>query len=625
MDDARAKLLRDVAGFLASGGARSRAVVIVGERGIGKTTFLDQVQVEALAAGRTNLVVVDEAHALDDAGIASIRARLAADTRVCLLVAGEPELPSDLVRLVDAVCERRVVELRPLGSEGARSMLRELGHQPWTYLVEQVIAATGGNPRAIIDASFGSFDPALLPAIDASIEPEHTCRAVAARLEGAYASDPDAAEVFAREQLGALEGHEPEARAEAACVLAELALHESDLERAVQLGEVAATSSHASEQVKLLAATTANAARALRGEPTSMLSLHALAGRAARARMPIVECIAWYRIAWCAGILGDVATARRAAARSIQLADSNQALLHGVRARIVLLELHLAAGEGEAALAYLRELSAIAKERGYPGLALDAARNSARASLIAGRVDDACLFADEALEFVVQLNEIRFGLVDCSVIAARAYAAAGSTDLALAPLDALASELGDSHSPDFWLVLEAVRVLGAAGTDPAAFQRWAALMAGFDADGHGGALRAAHAEVDAWRAATEGRRAEASRLAERARQLWIAAECHDELPITEPLVQGAPLEHGPRIQLVGTASGSVAAPVEDPEAFDLLTKREREIARYVSGGLTNPEIASELHLSPRTVEHHVASILRKLELPSRRALVRGRV
>ncbi|MCW2961472.1 MAG: DNA-binding response regulator [Thermoleophilia bacterium] len=68
---------------------------------------------------------------------------------------------------------------------------------------------------------------------------------------------------------------------------------------------------------------------------------------------------------------------------------------------------------------------------------------------------------------------------------------------------------------------------------------------------------------------------------------------------------------------------SPAPPSRDPDAFIALTRREREVARYVAAGLTNPEIAAELVLSARTVEHHVGSILRKLELSSRRALVRG--
>jgi DNA-binding NarL/FixJ family response regulator len=50
---------------------------------------------------------------------------------------------------------------------------------------------------------------------------------------------------------------------------------------------------------------------------------------------------------------------------------------------------------------------------------------------------------------------------------------------------------------------------------------------------------------------------------------------------------------------------------------DELTPRESEIARLVASGSTNREIAGLLYISPRTVENHVASILRKLELTSR--------
>ena len=37
----------------------------------------------------------------------------------------------------------------------------------------------------------------------------------------------------------------------------------------------------------------------------------------------------------------------------------------------------------------------------------------------------------------------------------------------------------------------------------------------------------------------------------------------------------------------------------------------------VSRGLTNRQIANELFISERTVDHHVEKILKKLELPSR--------
>ncbi|MFF5890510.1 ATP-binding protein [Streptomyces globisporus] len=50
---------------------------------------------------------------------------------------------------------------------------------------------------------------------------------------------------------------------------------------------------------------------------------------------------------------------------------------------------------------------------------------------------------------------------------------------------------------------------------------------------------------------------------------------------------------------------------------DHLSPRERAVARLASLGLSNREIASELVLSHRTVEHHVARALRKLGVSSR--------
>ena len=55
---------------------------------------------------------------------------------------------------------------------------------------------------------------------------------------------------------------------------------------------------------------------------------------------------------------------------------------------------------------------------------------------------------------------------------------------------------------------------------------------------------------------------------------------------------------------------------------DGLTEREREVAALIARGKSNGAIASELVLSKRTVEKHVANILSKLGFTSRTQIVR---
>ena len=63
----------------------------------------------------------------------------------------------------------------------------------------------------------------------------------------------------------------------------------------------------------------------------------------------------------------------------------------------------------------------------------------------------------------------------------------------------------------------------------------------------------------------------------------------------------------------------VRAARRGPSGVALLTKREREVLEILANGHTNRAIAARLHLSPRTVEHHVQSILSKLGLRNRAA------
>ena len=52
-----------------------------------------------------------------------------------------------------------------------------------------------------------------------------------------------------------------------------------------------------------------------------------------------------------------------------------------------------------------------------------------------------------------------------------------------------------------------------------------------------------------------------------------------------------------------------------------LTRREQEVLVVLAHGATNFQIAAALHLSERTVAHHVSSILGKLSAPTRTAAV----
>ena len=61
----------------------------------------------------------------------------------------------------------------------------------------------------------------------------------------------------------------------------------------------------------------------------------------------------------------------------------------------------------------------------------------------------------------------------------------------------------------------------------------------------------------------------------------------------------------------GPISGRVAQPVTP------LTDREEEVLTHVAHGLTNAEIAGELHVSVSTIKTHLASLMTKLDVRNR--------
>ena len=67
---------------------------------------------------------------------------------------------------------------------------------------------------------------------------------------------------------------------------------------------------------------------------------------------------------------------------------------------------------------------------------------------------------------------------------------------------------------------------------------------------------------------------------------------------------------------------AAGAPVPAKATAGELTAQQERIARLVAGGATNREIAQQLYLSPRTVDHHLRNVFARLGVRSRTELAR---
>ncbi|TCC49054.1 LuxR family transcriptional regulator [Kribbella capetownensis] len=136
------------------------------------------------------------------------------------------------------------------------------------------------------------------------------------------------------------------------------------------------------------------------------------------------------------------------------------------------------------------------------------------------------------------------------------------------------------------LIVAGPAVAELAGDWPGARQEWSQLGCRYDA-----AIAALAGDVPALTEALEtfmslGARPAAARAKARLRQLGIRYGTR-----------------GPRESTRAHPNG--------------LTSRQVEVLELVSAGLSSPKIAAQLHISPKTVEHHVAAILAKLGAHSR--------
>ena len=86
------------------------------------------------------------------------------------------------------------------------------------------------------------------------------------------------------------------------------------------------------------------------------------------------------------------------------------------------------------------------------------------------------------------------------------------------------------------------------------------------------------------------------------------------------------LEDYRRLNVINMAESHHRAPTESEEPtvsdLDVLSQREQQVVELVAEGLTTPQIAEQLELSPKTISRHRERIMKKLGLHSSAQLVK---
>ncbi|MFD8499667.1 ATP-binding protein [Amycolatopsis sp. NPDC059657] len=264
-------------------------------------------------------------------------------------------------------------------------------------------------------------------------------------------------------------------------------------------------------------------------------------------------------------------------------------------------------GEFAAAHRHLAETSVLAPEHGAIPVVLSAAGVLVRVKLATGDLAGAVTVAEEGMT-VARRKGVWVWAADLVPAAAEAYAQDGRWDEADGVVEEFARGIEGRDAP----AAEAALLAGRAALLAARGKHQAATV-GFEQ------ARERYAELPMPYPATGAQeRAALSRLATGDRsaieELACAAESYERL--------GATRDAG-RCRHQLRENGAWAPSQRGRRGYGReLSPREREVARMLADGRTNREIADGLFLSPRTVEQHVAKVLRKLGARSRSDVAR---
>jgi DNA-binding CsgD family transcriptional regulator len=301
--------------------------------------------------------------------------------------------------------------------------------------------------------------------------------------------------------------------------------------------------------------------------------------------------------------VGRWAAATADAGESVELARETGQIGLLAHSLTALARVESATGRGEDAQRHGRESLEICRAMGGDAIRVYALAVLAFDALAGGRAESAIELLDEATEVADRLTMDEPALVQWAPDHVEALARAGQPDRARAALERF--ERQATATERRWALAAAARCRGILAEDD--------YGAHFEE-----ALR--HHEHD-------GQPFERARTqlayAERLRRAKQRAEARPFLSAaldTFERLGARPWADRCRAEL--TATGGPSGPRPDRSGADELTPQELKIALLVAQGLTNREVAASLFLSPKTIEHHLSAIYRKLDVKSRTQLAR---
>ena len=292
------------------------------------------------------------------------------------------------------------------------------------------------------------------------------------------------------------------------------------------------------------------------------------------------------------------------AAESVELARETGQIGLLAHSLTALARVESATGRHEAAQAHARESVELCRALGSDAVRVYGLSALAFDELVSGRIESAVELLDEAHDIAERLRMDEPGLVQWAPDHVEALARAGQAERAQASLDRFARHAEATQRRWALAATERCRgLLAEPDASAAHFERALVLHEGDQQPFERARTQLAFAE----------RLRRARRRADARPHLTAALETFEKLG-ARPWAQRA------RDEL--EATGGPTGPRAETTGSDDLTSGELKIALLVAQGLTNREVAAALFLSPKTVEHHLSSIYRKLDVRSRTQLAR---